>query len=109
MGAKINQYEVFWVGLDPTEGGEMAKTRPAVVISPNEMNEYLTTVIIAPLTSTLKQIPSRVPVFVGQQDGMVALDHLRSVSKGRIGRYLGKLTMTEIQAIKDTIQEMFVD
>ena len=109
MGAKINQYEVFWVNLDPVEGSELAKKRPCVVISPDEMNDYLRTVITAPLTSTLKPLPSRIRVFVDGQNGMVALDHIRSVSKTRIGDYIGKLRTSEIQAIKNAIQAIFVD
>ena len=109
MGAKISQYDVFWVNLDPVEGSEMAKKRPCVIISPDEMNDYLKTVVIAPLTSTLKSLPSRVRVFVDRQDGMVALDHIRSVSKTRIGDHIGKLRTSEIQSIKDSIQAMFVD
>ncbi len=109
MGRKINQYEVHWVNLDPTQGSEMAKTRPCVVISPDEMNDYLKTVIIAPLTSILTPLPSRVRVFFDHQDGMVALDHIRSISTSRITGYIGKLRTLEIQEIKDTIREMFVD
>ncbi|GHT77075.1 mRNA interferase [Bacteroidia bacterium] len=109
METKINQYEVFWVNLDPTQGSEMAKIRPCVVVSPNEMNDYLKTVIIAPLTSTLKPLPSRIKVFFDRQDEMVALDHIRSISKSRIINPIGKLQASEIQKIKDVIQEMFVD
>jgi mRNA interferase MazF len=106
-GRKISQYEVFWIFLDPTEGGEMAKTRPCVIISPDEMNDYLRTVIIAPLTSTMKKIPSRVHVFFNGHDGMIALDHIRSVSKSRIGSYAGKLKTSEIEAIKVVLRKMF--
>ncbi|GHT66938.1 mRNA interferase [Bacteroidia bacterium] len=109
MGHKISQYEVFWINLDPTQGSEMSKIRPCVVISPDEMNNYLRTIIVAPLTSTLKPLPSRVMVHFDRQNGMVALDHIRSVSKSRIGNYIGKLNLSEIQTIKNTIQEMFVD
>jgi mRNA interferase MazF len=109
MATKISQYDVFWVHLDPTQGNEMAKTRPCIVISPDEMNGYLNTVIIAPLTSTLKPIPSRVKVFFDKQDGMVALDHIRSISKSRMGSCMGKLKTSEIQAIKKVIQNMLVD
>ncbi|GHT46817.1 mRNA interferase [Bacteroidia bacterium] len=109
METKMNQYDVFWVNLDPTQGNEMAKTRPCVIISPNEMNHYLKTVIIAPLTSTLKPLPSRVKVFFDRQDGMIALDHVRSITKGRIGDYAGKLKKAEIQEIKEVLQKMFVD
>ena len=103
----INQYEVFWITLDPTEGSEMAKTRPCVVISPNEMNDYLQTVIIAPLTSTTKPLPSRVKVLFNGQYNMIALDHIRSVSKSRIENYIGKLKAPEIEVIKETLKEMF--
>ncbi len=106
-GKEIRQYEVFGVSLDPTEGSEMAKTRPCVVISPDEMNDYLRTVIIAPLTSTMKPIPSRVKVLFSGQNGMIALDHIRSVSKTRIGGYMGRLRVSEIDEIKATLLEMF--
>jgi len=109
MGKKINQYEVFWVDLDPTQGSEMAKTRPCVIISPDEMNDYLKTVVVVPLTSTLINIPSRVKVFFDGQNGMIALDHIRSISKNRIHDYIGKLRNSEIQKVKATIQKMFVD
>jgi len=109
MGTKIGQYKVFWVNLDPVEGSEMAKERPCVVISPDEMNDYLKTVIIAPLTSTMKPIPSRVSVFIDGQHGMVALDHIRSISKTRIKNFMGTLHTSEIQEIKKIIQTMFVD
>jgi len=106
---EIIQYDVFWVNLNPVEGSEMAKKRPCVIISPNEMNAYLKTVIIAPLTSTLKAAPSRVRVFFDEQDGMIALDHIRSVSKSRLGSYMGRLQMNEVQAVKHTIKVMLVD
>lgn len=104
---KISQYGVFWVALDPIEGSEMAKTRPCVVISPNEMNDYLQTIIIAPLTSTMKPLPSRIKVLFNGQYGMIALDHIRSVSKNRINGYIGKLQISEIESIKETLKEMF--
>ncbi|GHT79224.1 mRNA interferase [Bacteroidia bacterium] len=109
MEQKISQYEVFWVNLDPTQGNEMAKTRPCVVISPDEMNDYLKTVIIAPLTSSLKLLPSRIKVFFDGQSGIIALDHIRLISKSRISDYMGKLKISEIQEIKGVIQKMFVD
>ena len=109
MGTKMNQYDVFWVQLNPVEGNEMAKTRPCVVISPNEMNDYLNTVTIAPLTSNLKFVHWRIQVLFNGQNGMVALDHIRSVSKARLGNYMGCLQISEIQAIKNAIKAMLVD
>ncbi|MCL2327159.1 MAG: type II toxin-antitoxin system PemK/MazF family toxin [Bacteroidetes bacterium] len=109
MGRGIKQYQVFWVSLDPAEGSEMAKTRPCVVLSPNEMNENLQTVIIAPLTSTVRNFPSRVPIFWRGRSGMVALDHIRSVSKNRVGKLLGNLEFLEIEKIKETLLEMLCE
>ena len=103
---KIRQYEIFWVSLDPAEGSEMAKTRPCIVISPDEMNDYLQTVIIAPLTSTMKVLPSRVKILLNGQYGMIALDHIRSISKKRIGNYIGKLKLSDIEVIKEILKEM---
>jgi len=105
MGTKISQYDIFWVKLDPVEGSEMAKTRPCVVISPDEMNDYLNTITIAPLTSNFTPVQWRVRVL----NGMVALDHIRSISKSRLINYMGRLQSSEIQEIKHTIKEILVD
>ena len=88
METTVKQYDVYWVNLDPVEGSEMAKIRPCVVISPDEINRFLKTVTIAPLTSNLWSVQWRVPVFVDGQHGMVALDHIRSVSKTRLNNHL---------------------
>ena len=109
MGRGIGQYQVFWVSLDPVEGSEMAKTRPCVVLSPNEMNDNLQTVIVAPLTSTVRNFPSRVPIFWSGRNGMVALDLIRSVSKNRVGKLLGNLQFLEIEKIKETLLEMLCE
>ena len=109
MAAKVKQYDVFWVQLDPVEGSEMSKTRPCVIISPDEMNDYLSTVAIAPLTSNLRFAHWRIRVCFDGQDGTVALDHIRSISKSRLRDYIGHLQVSEIQAIKDVIYEMFVE
>jgi len=109
METEINQYDIFWVKLDPIEGSEMSKTRPCVVISPNEMNYYLKTVTIVPLTTNLNPVRWRVRVFCNGQSGMVALDHIRSVSKSRLVSYIGSLQLSEIKEIKQVIKEMLVD
>ena len=110
MGKKeINQYDVFWVALDPTTGSEIGKTRPCVVISPDDMNKYLKTIIVAPLTSTVKNFPSRVNIVFDETKGMIALDHIRSVSKERIEKYCGKLRVSEAKAIREKIREMFCE
>jgi mRNA interferase MazF len=109
MIKEIKQNEVFLVNLDPTEGSEMSKTRPCVILSPDEMNKHLQTVIIAPLTKTIRNFPSRVPVMFDGKNGMVGLDHIRSISKNRIRKYIGKLQISEIEAIKKKIKEIFCD
>lgn len=108
MGRKeINQFEVFWVNLDPTEGSEIAKTRPCVVISPDELNAHLRTVIVAPLTSTIKKYPYRANCVLSGKNGSIALDQIRTVDKSRIDDYIGRLRISEVQSIKDILREMF--
>jgi mRNA interferase MazF len=103
----INQYAVHWIALDPTKGNEVNKTRPCVIISPNEMNKYLNTVIIAPLTHTLKIYPSRVLCDINGDKGSVMLDHIRSVDRSRIGSiFVNKLSPSEIAEIKSVINRM---
>jgi len=106
-GREINQYEVFWVSLDPTEGSEISKTRPCVVISPDEMNVYLRTVVVAPMTTTAKKYPYRIDCTLSLKQGSIALDQIRTVDKKRIGNYIGKLKAFEAEAIKKTLREMF--
>ncbi|MDO5524314.1 MAG: type II toxin-antitoxin system PemK/MazF family toxin [Bacteroidia bacterium] len=102
----ITQYDVFWITLDPTEGSEIAKTRPCVVISPDELNKYLRTVIVAPVTSTLKAYPFRINCMISGKEGSIALDQIRTVDKLRIGGYLGQLSVPESNAVKDILREM---
>ncbi|MBC8053875.1 MAG: type II toxin-antitoxin system PemK/MazF family toxin [Sphingobacteriaceae bacterium] len=103
---EINQYVVYWIDLDPTMGSEVSKTRPCVVISPDEMNKFLKTVIIAPVTHTLKEYPTRVSCRINGQAGSIMLDQLRTVDKRRIKGKLNKLSNTEIASIKSVINEM---
>ena len=106
---EIVQYAIVLVNLDPTLGSEIQKTRPCVIISPNEMNKYLNTIIIAPMTSSLKEYPTRVAVNHNSKKGMIALDQIRTVDKKRILKVLGKLNKTEIQCTKEVLKEMLVD
>lgn len=106
---EINQYEVYWTDLDPTRGSEIQKTRPCVVISPNEMNHNINTVIIAPLTSTSKSYPTRVKIEFESKECWVVLDQLRCVDKSRLVRKAGVLDTDTILEIKDVIKEMLVD
>lgn len=102
----ISQHAVHWIDLDPATGGEVNKTRPCVIISPDEMNKYLKTIIIAPLTHTLKIYPSRVLCEINGDKGSVMLDQIRTVDKTRIGTVIGKLNANEIAGIKSVINQM---
>lgn len=96
------------VNLDPTIGSEMKKTRPCVVLSPDEMNKYLQTIVIAPLTSKSKSYPTRVEIKQTKVKGWVVLDQIRTVDRIRIIKKLDKLSSTEIEDIKDIIMEAYV-
>ena len=109
MGMVISQYDVYWVDLDPTKGHEIKKTRPCVVISPNEMNKYIGSVIIAPMTSKSKQYPSRIEVLFNQKQGWIVLDQIRTIDKRRLIKKVGSLKKDEISKIKSLIKEMLVD
>ena len=105
----VHQYDVVLVALDPSVGREIKKSRPCVVISPDEMNHSLSTVIIAPMTTKSHPFPSRVPVTFAGKHGWVILDQIRTVDYQRFVRKLGKLEAKTISAIKAVIQEMLVD
>ena len=102
----IKQYAIHWINLDATIGDEVSKTRPCVIISPDEMNRNLGTVIIAPLTHTLKIYPSRVLCEINGDKSSVILDQIRTVDRTRIGPILGKLKAKEITDVKFVINQM---
>jgi len=106
---EIIQYSIILVNLDPTIGSEIKKTRPCVVVSPDEMNKYLNTIVIAPMTSTLNKYPTRVSVEHEGKKGMIVIDQIRTIDKTRILKVLGKLTKSEIKICKEVIKETFVD
>ncbi|MDO9255502.1 MAG: type II toxin-antitoxin system PemK/MazF family toxin [Bacteroidales bacterium] len=106
---EITQYSIVLVNLDPTLGSEIKKTRPCVVVSPDEMNKYLNTIVLAPMTTNLKKYPTRVAVEHDRMKGMIVIDQIRTVDKVRIQKVLGRLTKSEIKACKDIIRETFVN
>jgi Growth inhibitor len=106
---EIKQYEIVLVNLDPTIGSEIRKIRPCVVISPNEMNKYLQTIVIAPLTSSLKPYPTRVDIRQTEVTGWVALDQIRAIDRTRLVKKIGKLTPVEIESVKAVIMETYVE
>lgn len=105
---EIKQYELVLVNLDPTIGSETKKTRPCAVISPNEMNKYLQTIVVAPLTSSSKPYPTRVEIKQTKTKGWVVLDQIRTVNRTRVVKKLGNLTTLEIEAVKNVIKETYV-
>jgi mRNA interferase MazF len=97
------------VNLAPTIGSEMKKTRSFVVISPDEMNKYLQTIVVAPMTSNSKPYPTRVEVKHGKTEGWVVLDQIRTIDRKRIVKLFNSLTDKEIYKVKTIIQETYVD
>jgi mRNA interferase MazF len=106
---EIKQYQIILVNLDPTIGSEIKKTRPCVVISPNEMNDHLRTVVIAPMTTSSKNYPTRVEIKHDNKIGWIVLDQIRTVDTQRIIKDLGKLSKPEIKEVKAILKETFVD
>ena len=106
---KVEQYSVWLVNLDPTIGAEIKKTRPAVIISPNEMNEVLNTVIIAPMTTKIRNWPTRVKIEFQGKRGEIALDQIRTIDKKRLIKQLGNIDFFTIMKIKQILKEMFID
>lgn len=106
---EINQYRIVLVRLDRTSGSEIGKTRPCVVISPEEMNRYLQTIVVAPMTNRSRNYPTRVPVKHDKKKGWIVADQIITIDRLRIIRVLGELSDTEIQKLKDTIKETYVD
>ena len=106
---ELKQYSIVLVNLDPTIGSEIKKTRPCTIVSPNEMNKYLNTIVLAPITTNLKKYPTRVSVKHNGKKGMIAIDQIRTVDKTRIIRVFENLTKPEIAKCKAVIKETFVD
>ena len=99
--------EVWLVSLDPTHGAEIKKTRPCLVVSPDEMNRYLQTVIVAPMTSVARSYPTRVRLRFQGRSGQVALDQLRAVDRQRLVRKLGMVSASTADVVSATLLEMF--
>ena len=105
----INQYDIVLVNLDPTIGSEIKKTRPCVVISPNEMNHCISTIIIAPMTTSKRLYPTRVKIKHDNKIGYVVLDQIRTIDRKRIIKKFETLKPKEILQLKLVIKEMLVD
>ena len=103
----VQRFDVYLVSLDPSKGAEIKKTRPALIISPDEMNRHIRTVIIAPLTSTIKNYPTRVTITFDGKQGQVVLDQIRTIDKHRLIRKLGTLSSAASEEVLTILQEMF--
>ena len=106
---EINQYGIVLVELEAYKGAEMAYTRPCAVVSPNEMNRNLKTLVVAPMTTRARTYPTRVRVRHNKQTGWIAVDQITTIDRNKVIRNLGKLTYPEIRKLKLVIQETYVD
>lgn len=103
----MKRYDVYLVALDPTLGSEIQKTRPCVIVSPDEMNRHIQTLIIAPMTTVLRKYPSRVSVCFQEKNGQVVLDQIRTVDKGRLIKKLGTISPKSSREISQVLTEIF--
>lgn len=109
MGVVAKRFGVFLVNLDPTVGSEIQKTRPCVIISPDEMNRYIATVIIAPMTTKGTTYPTRIACKFQGKDGQIVLDQIRTIDKIRLVKQLGQISQKEQKAVLDTLAELFAE
>jgi mRNA interferase MazF len=104
---EVNRFDVFLVALDPTMGHEIKKTRPCTVVSPDEMNHHIGTVIIAPMTTKGRDYPTRVPCTFQGVKGQVVLDQIRTVDRSRLVKRLGRLPGATADRLTGVLIEMF--
>lgn len=107
MGMVASRFEVHLVRLDPTEGRELRKTRPCLIISPDEMNRHIATVIVAPMTTKGRSYPTRIPVRFKRKTGEIVLDQIRTVDKNRLIKRLGKIDEATAPKVLALLAEMF--
>ncbi|MDJ0686878.1 MAG: type II toxin-antitoxin system PemK/MazF family toxin [Xenococcaceae cyanobacterium MO_188.B32] len=104
----VKRGEVYLVNLEPTVGSEIKKNRPCVIVSPDEMNKYIRTIIIAPMTTKVRSYKSRVEIDFDGKQGQVMLDRIRAIDKQRLIKKLGTLSKKEIKEVLSILQEMFI-
>jgi|SRR5579862_4152142 len=109
MGVVARRFDVYLVNLDPTLGSEIQKTRPCVVVSPDEMNRHIAKVIIALMTMQGKPYPTRVPCQFQERAGHVVLDQLRTIDRVRLVKRLGRLSVEEQHKVLKTLAELFAE
>jgi mRNA interferase MazF len=104
----MEQFDIFYANLDPTLGAEIKKTRPVVIISPDEMNDNILAVIVAPITSqSHNKIPTRIPINIREKNCYVVLDQIRTIDKKRLSNFVARLSLEEQDQVKEVLQEMF--
>lgn len=104
----VERYGIYWINLDPTIGKEMKKTRPCIVLSPNEANRHMSTVVIAPITSTLRNYPMRLSLTLKGKKGQIACDQLRCVDIQRLGKNIHQLPSPQQKKLRDLLEEYLV-
>jgi mRNA interferase MazF len=108
MAVVVKRFDVFLINLDPTDvGSEIQKTRPCLIISPDEMNRHIKTVIVAPMTSAGKDYPTRVPCTFKKKQGQVVLDQIRTIDKSRLIKKLGTIDSKAQLEVISTLQQLF--
>jgi len=105
----VNRFDVYLVALDPTIGHEIRKTRPCVVISPDEMNRYIRTVIVAPMTTVTRDYPTRIACTFKGKKGQIVLDQMRTIDKRRLMTKLGNITPQAGRKVLQILQDMFAE
>lgn len=103
----VRRFEVHLISLNPTKGSEIRKTRPCIIISPDEMNKHIRTIIIAPMTSTIRNYPTRVTTMFQGKEGQIVLDQIRTVDKSRLIKKLGSVSSSAEKKVLSVLQEMF--
>lgn len=109
MALVVSRFDVYLVSLDPTQGYEIQKTRPCVVVSPDDMNHHIGTVIVAPMTTKGRDYPTRIPLTFQRKKGQIVLDQIRTVDKTRLVKRLGKLDASTAAKMLTVLQEMFTE
>ena len=107
MDVVTSRFDVFLVRLDPTEGHEIRKTRPCLIISPDEMNHHIDTVIVAPMTTRSRTYPTRVPIRFKRKSGQIVLDQIRTIDKSRLVKPLGKIDESAQKQVLALLAELF--
>lgn len=109
MAVVVKRFDVYLVGLDPTIGAEIQKTRPCLIISPDEMNAYIQTAIIAPMTTKMRNYPTRVSCRFEGKDAHIVLDQLRTVDKSRLLKHLGRISPATQKRVLSVLAELFAE